>query len=663
MTQDSVEQSWVPDVVPEREEKSVKVYSIAKATLLWGSTVKGPVWWSLWVVSVGAAFFYVLMEWVFFVTKPSFMNTLTGWERMQVLVLSPLPLIVLSAMGCGALSLLARGLRESRGIGVGMGLLWPGLIVAASFFLLMDNFTYTLFRVGVQTSSGFWRYGYMAAFGLFFVWGCRVCMAVVKWLLKARKAKVLGLSVSFVLTLSWGFLLAPFTDRLEGRFFGGATMAAKDLPNIVLIASDGVSADHLSVYGYERETTPYLRAFAEKQGLICENAFANAINSGSSIASMLTGKLPTVLRLYYPPEILTGRNAYEHLPGILRGYGYENVDISIRQFGDAYDLNMLHSFHEANGRREKGRNLASTWLGMNTGYFLGVTWERLTDRLLHAAGVKDFESAYNIVMGEVETTKQNDKPQIDRLVRLIESRRERPLFVHVHLMKTHGPMFFPQTRVFSRGRNQTEDFERDFYDDVIRDLDAAFERIIRALEEKGQLDKTILIFSSDHGKMWKMTRIPLIFRFPGGAHAGKIRTNTQNVDIAPTVLDYLGITKPEWMGGISLLRGEPPEKRPIFFAAVNDLAVDPKKWMLDESRLNPPFYSLGVVGMVIGDRTYLLNLVSGTLTTDFVRGHTCPMGEEEVMTLVESGEILFRHLEENGYKVPGSWRIPGGELP
>jgi len=57
------------------------------------------------------------------------------------------------------------------------------------------------------------------------------------------------------------------------------------------------------------------------------------------------GKLPTTLRLYYPPEILMGKNAYEHLPGILHQHGYENLDISMRQFVDAFDLNMLHSLN------------------------------------------------------------------------------------------------------------------------------------------------------------------------------------------------------------------------------------------------------------------------------------------------------------------------------
>ena len=51
----------------------------------------GPAWAALGLVSAGVAFFYVLMEWTFFATKPSFMSALGGWERFRILLFSPLP--------------------------------------------------------------------------------------------------------------------------------------------------------------------------------------------------------------------------------------------------------------------------------------------------------------------------------------------------------------------------------------------------------------------------------------------------------------------------------------------------------------------------------------------------------------------------------------------
>ena len=213
--------------------------------------------------------------------------------------------------------------------------------------------------------------------------------------------------------------------------------------------------------------------------------------------------------------------------------------------------------------------------------------------------------------------------------------------------------------MFSQGRKQTEPYERDFYDDAIREFDAVVERIVRALEAAGQLDKTILILSSDHGEGWSAARIPLVFWFPGGAHAGRILANTQNLDIAPTLLDYLGIPVPAWMTGTSLLEGEPPEARPIFLTAVDSRLVNTRKWVLDEARIQPPFYSLGTIGMRVGDHSYMLDLKTGKMAKEPVFNHTRPLAEGRAPAEAQARQILVKHLEENGYAIPDSLRVAG----
>ena len=614
---------------------------------------------ALWITAVAAAIFGLAMEWVFFATKPSFMSVLTGWERVQILMLSPLPLIAVSAAGCVFLGGIARWIPQARGALVRIGMLWPGLILASSFLLLLDNFTYTLFRMGVQTSAGIWRYGYVALFGLFWVGGWRLGMGMLRGLLARGKLGRLAAGIAFVGAVCGGLGLALGTDGAAGPIDEEVPQGENPLPNVLLLTPDGVSAEHLSVYGYERDTTPFIRTHSAGRALICENGFANATTSGGSIASLLTGKLPTTTRLYYPPEILMGSDAYEHLPGILRQYGYENVDISCRQNADAFDLNMLHSFHEANGRLENsGRwpQAAGRWLGMPTAYFLKSSGERLRDRLLHAAGVKEFEAAYDEVVDKQELTLDYDARRLERLLGLIRSDRRRPFFAHVHLLWTHGPSFYSPNPVFSDKGQQKEPFERDFYDDAILDADGVLAKIAGALVSAKQLDRTIVVLSSDHGRRWDSGRIPLIFWFPGGAHAGRIRTNAQNLDVAPTLLDYLGIPKPEWMEGVSLLAGDPPAERPVFNTAANSGVVDFETGLVDSSRSKPPFYSLGRLNATIANRTFALDLNTGNVATGVVAGHTQPLAEGEGPSLAEAREILFRHLEASGYALPASWR-------
>ena len=621
---------------------------------------------ALWIVSVAAAIFGFSMEWVFFATKPSFMSVLSGWEKTQILVLAPMPLIAVSAAGCVLLWIVARLVPRARGAWVRIGMLWPGLVLASSFLLLLDNFTYTLFRMGVQTATGLWRYGYVAVFGLFWVGGWRLGMGMLRGLLARGKLGRLAAGIACVGAAGWGLGLALETDGAAGQVEAEGPPGENSRPNVLLLTPDGVSAENLSVYGYERDTTPFVRTHGEGRALICENGFANATTSGGSIASLLTGKLPTTTRLYYPPEILMGADAYEHLPGILRQYGYENVDISCRQNADAFDLNMLHSFHEANGRMEdssRGALAASQWLGMPTAYFLKSTGERLRDRLLHAAGVKDFEAAYDEVVDKQELTLDYDARRLERLLRLIRADRRRPFFAHVHLLWTHGPSFYSENPVFSKKGQQKEPFERDFYDDAILDMDGVLAKIAAALASAKQLDRTIIVLSSDHGRRWGSGRIPLIFWFPGGAHAGRIRTNAQNLDVAPTLLDYLGIPKPEWMEGVSLLAGDPPAERPVFNTVANSGVVDFETGLVDSSRSKPPFYSLGRLNATIGNRTFALDVNTGNVATGVVTGHTQPWSEGQGPSLAEAREILFRHLEANGYEIPASWRKTAGEAP
>ena len=627
----------------------------------------GPLGVALGFVCAAAVGLYVLMEWVFFATKPSFMSTLGNGERVRILLLAPVPLLAVLWAGCAVAAGAARLAPRTRPFWARLGALGPGFLLAATVLLLLDNVTYTLFRFGALTSSGPGRVAYLALFAGLGFWGWRTALgwlrAALGWRRPVRRA-VFGLLGALA---GWAALLATGDDRPAATDSVAAADrgSARNRPNVLILAWDGISAENLSLYGYERDTTPFLRTFRPDRALVCENAFANSLNSGGSIASLLTGKQPTTLRTYYPPEILTGRHAYEHLPGLLRQQGYWNLDISARQFADAYDLNMQNAFDEANGRTDGGGKWQAALtkiLGLNAGYFLGATAERLQERLRHAAGRRNVPSVYDQVAGRSAGEQLDDAPRIERLLRAFAERGDQPLFAHVHMMETHGPKFRIENPLFSRGRTQTAIFDTDFYDDALLEMDAAFARIVRALEAAGQLDRTVLVLASDHGKAWGSGRTPLVFWFPPGGPAGRIRHNAQNLDVAPTLLDYLGLPIPEWMEGASLLAGEPPATRPIFFAAINSRLVNTRKWRIDESRQQPPFFSLGVVGMRIGPFHHELDLTTGVLKQKPLTHYVGRMAEAELPSTVEARRMLLEHLAQRGYEIPESLKsVPGDQ--
>lgn len=100
----------------------------------------------------------------------------------------------------------------------------------------------------------------------------------------------------------------------------------------------------------------------------------------------------------------------------------------------------------------------------------------------------------------------------------------------------------------------------------VRRIDDAVGRILRVLEETGRDNDTVVVFLSDHGELlgnhgaWHkigvfyecLTRIPAIIRHPGGLYRGTFHGLVEEVDIAPTILDALGMPKPPTFVGESL---------------------------------------------------------------------------------------------------------------
>src|SRR5690554_3325895 len=262
------------------------------------------------LLGILAGIFYGAMEWLFMVTKPSFMNALPWWENLRILLLSPLPLVLGSVVVGGLLWGLTRLAPGGSRLWTRLALLWPSGVLAAILLLMLDNFTYTLWRVGVLTTTRSRCYLYLGVILLFWSISYSACRRKLAQWLRAPKRTERGTVFALAgLGGVWTVLLLVGYERLRPVQVGD-TLARR--PNILLLASDGVNADRTSLYGYERDTTPFMTEFFRGKSLFCENAFANALNSSGSIASLLTGKLPTTLRVYYPPDILTGRHSYEH---------------------------------------------------------------------------------------------------------------------------------------------------------------------------------------------------------------------------------------------------------------------------------------------------------------------------------------------------------------
>jgi arylsulfatase A-like enzyme len=604
---------------------------------------RGAAWTALAALTALAVFFAVFMEWLFFATTPSFLSALGPGEQLRALGVAALPPL---AAGLAAVTL-ATALpgRVARIPGRGV----PALVLAASFLLLADNFTHTVFHFGIFSLRGYSRFLYTPVLPALAFAAWRIVRGCEEALLRRRGLRALAVAGSLALILAAAG--AALTGRREAPR-ENAPMAAgvAGRPNILLLGSDGVEARHLSLYGYPRETTPFLADLA-REALVFDNAYSNAGNTGGSVTSILTGRLPTATRVIYPPDVLHGEDAYRHLPRILRQLGYRMAQLSVRHYADAVDLNLRDSFDWANfrplgERREEIQELA---LGQTGGYFLQQIAERLSSRLRHLLTPSEQVDPYRQVTDD-RTANHGDDERMASLFHFLGAPDPRPFFVHVHLMGTHGATFEPSRRRFSRGQEQTAGWLPDFYDDALVDFDGEVRQVVSFLRRKGMLNHTVLVIYSDHGMRYTTAvRVPLLIRLPGGTATGRVSAVAQNLDIAPTLLDALRVPQPSWMTGRSLLRPDPEPCRPVLsVAAKTQIHLPNNLWV---TLPMAPFYSLGSVSLLTGGtggRQLTLTLPEGRLTEIPAEGagRSCPAPPPE-----RARTLLIDHLRRNGFDV------------
>ncbi|HUR35252.1 MAG TPA: sulfatase-like hydrolase/transferase [Vicinamibacterales bacterium] len=583
---------------------------------------------------------YAACEWLFIVTKPSALASLPLNTELAVLVRGPLPaLLPLVAVQAGASLLSLVAFPRLRALAV-----VPGALVAGALALVMvDNFTYTLFGVGVLTTDGLARVLY-AAFvpALVVIAGDRL----FRWTASAsRQPRMIFVSAALsAIVAAAPVLLTPEhfePDTAAPPALGGAGVASR--PNILILGIDGVDAASLSAYGYERDTSPYLAALRD-ESLFFENAFPNVGRTHGSLVSLLAGRLPFSTYVTFPPTALRGADAHRHLPGLLKPQGYTSLQLGMRHYADAEDANLL-GFDAANYRWQDLAHLDRRSDNDEADLFRREVVERLDERLGHLFGLRHAIDIHAHVEGKQESPFWKDDRRVETLTRYLPTAPE-PWFVHTHFLDTHCCAYRPAAMVFS-GTDRTTDAR----DSQLREADDKVRTVIESLRTSGRLEHTVVVITSDHTNGWTTKgRVPLLIRFPGRLLAGRVQENVQLADVAPTLMDYLDEPIPSWMDGVSLIdEGQRRRPRPIF--GVSEIAgrhaVGPLVKALDDA--GAPNYGAGSATLVAGSRWFELSLADGTLASGEVAGHTAPslptVDEATARTLLEG------RLAASGFRI------------
>lgn len=379
----------------------------------------------------------------------------------------------------------------------------------------------------------------------------------------ARPRRIAGICAGALVVLGALSASLPPTDPpLERPATAGQARQSSPpprRPNVLLVVLDTVRAESLSLYGRERPTTPLLEARAKSGGVVYEMALAPS-----------PWTLPTHVSL------VTGLDAREHgvgIPSPMSG-GLPSLPEELGRAGYATAAFI--------GNTEV--------LGRYSGFARGfehfesriTSWKRvLATGLLAGSLVAEAVPAVRVTGADLRT----------RFFRWLPEGADRPFFALINFYDAHERYEVPD-RAFDRFRSPTYadhwlqprilpvsindwgrqasparvDAARDVYEGAIRYIDFQLEEIFRGLEERGKLDDTLVVITSDHGEQFgerglfvhanslytQLLAVPLVVFPPRGkGNARRWPEPVGIVDVARTIVDIAGIAQTR-VGGKSL---------------------------------------------------------------------------------------------------------------
>jgi arylsulfatase A-like enzyme len=351
----------------------------------------------------------------------------------------------------------------------------------------------------------------------------------------------------------------------------GIPAAASTAPtrlNVVFILLDTVRPDHLGCYGYRRRTTPHLDALADR-GTLFTRAYAQAPQTLPSLLSLWTSRYPEPAWLDWNPRAEDLDPATESLPEILQRHGYRTgAFMGFRSDGPLHHRLLTYRPFRAFERkildlalREPPEALFE-WLSADDGRPFFLFLHGFDAHQPHVLPIQ-YEAKYcsRTYRGPVPST----WPELAGLLPLAWQPARVPW--EDYIREAHAAY---QQRVAPGGRAAPADLAHlvALYDTQLFYLDDGLGRVLTALRQLGQLERTLIVAVSDHGQELgehgryaeheqcydEVMRIVLLVADPRREDAGRrVGAIVQGLDVLPTVLALAGLPPAPGMRGSSLV--------------------------------------------------------------------------------------------------------------
>jgi N-sulfoglucosamine sulfohydrolase len=314
---------------------------------------------------------------------------------------------------------------------------------------------------------------------------------------------------------------------LAGVYLAAPSFAQGARPNVLFVITDDQSAAHLGCYGDRHINTPNIDRLA-REGVRFESAFTACPSCTPSRSALLTGQ-----QIYRLEEA-----------GLLMGRLLPKLQM--------WTLDL-----------------------QNSGYTMGSTGKTWGPGLLPAAEfpVHPFGKAYNQKKAEAPPGVSPNDYAANFEQFLDERPRDKPFTFWIGAVEPH--------QAYDRGIGLRQGKKREEarmlacwpdlpeiraevldYSTEIEHVDRHVGRALAALEKAGELDRTLIVFTSDHGNPLPRskcnlydsgTRVPLLVRYPPRVKGGRVVTDLVSLtDAAPTLLESAGLPAPKAATGRSL---------------------------------------------------------------------------------------------------------------
>lgn len=288
---------------------------------------------------------------------------------------------------------------------------------------------------------------------------------------------------------------------------------ARKRPNVILLSIDTLRRDSLGVYGYERDTSPFIDQHLGANGAVFEDFISEAATTESSHMSLFTSL----------PGLVHGVTSYERklaVPVMTLAEAFREQGFDTAAFTEAGPMSGRLGFDIGFERWKENPNLHFLFPGGQVERVFAQGWD------------------------------------------WISQRRDRPFFLFLHTFQVHHPLAPPRRyrEYFDEDEDERSEREEDKakYDREIRYVDDQLTKLWTKLEDRGLTQNTILVVLSDHGdEFWEhgerghaslpyeeVLSVPLIMIGPGIAKGLRSQRPLHHIDLMPTLLDLAGLPIP-----------------------------------------------------------------------------------------------------------------------